>query len=749
MARIKQEIKRQQRAGHGAGRPLTTPARAGYAQRVVTYVPAPDAAGTDPLVTIMASHGSPPPPVNECIDLTFDDDSEDNDEPMGTLSTNSSSLSRTRSFDGVASVASKVSDAESDVDEALPIAPKLSVPQTKPAATGDSLEDGEIFEEGAVIKSPTAVKEAIELERQAARALAADEEQGTNGPAKKKQKKRGRKKSKRKVEMMMAEFNVRPPTVGPMGMPVPPLPPPSMIPPHRPLHPFPIAPPPGPFSDERIVRVTRHGHVAPFQTQHGSPDVPPPLPEPMLGGFRYRSVQLATPGAQRPDFKVSSLGPRGLKRPLSWSDSRDTEAKAGDDAFDLDSLRAAALRTKRLTKEAENETKSATVSRTSTPGRTEASGDGGGDDVEDLDELRAELLRSLSKKSKRKKEGGTPESTSRSQAGGNDENDNRDRVTTAEPSVQADSTASITQSPPSLPQSPVFRPLTALSQSIVIQLSIDDIGSSKLRADSFDDTRSMSKSDALEALRQKIREKEGAVGKSSVQSTPTINSKPNAAGLPSKKIEASQSRAGLLSAIDAMKKQIADMEKMRASEASALDKSSSSSQNQDKLTSALNRDESASVKAPEQPSRASQASTTPPLITDEQKHPQPSRLLEMEQMKAERAACIRDIQEADEHIRRLDSEIARVKQAIAAAEAERVKRSMANKECLTCKPGDATYHQSAVENTGCETSYQRVDDCMKKHNGRVSACTEEWAVFRKCHEQAKALKAELKKQEQK
>ncbi|DAZ93064.1 TPA: hypothetical protein N0F65_009738 [Lagenidium giganteum] len=62
---------------------------------------------------------------------------------------------------------------------------------------------------------------------------------------------------------------------------------------------------------------------------------------------------------------------------------------------------------------------------------------------------------------------------------------------------------------------------------------------------------------------------------------------------------------------------------------------------------------------------------------------------------------------------------------------------MPNKECLTCKPGDATYHESAVTNTGCESAYQLVDDCMKKHNGRVSACTKEWDAFRKCHEQSR------------
>jgi hypothetical protein len=49
--------------------------------------------------------------------------------------------------------------------------------------------------------------------------------------------------------------------------------------------------------------------------------------------------------------------------------------------------------------------------------------------------------------------------------------------------------------------------------------------------------------------------------------------------------------------------------------------------------------------------------------------------------------------------------------------------NMANPECLTCKPGDATLHQSAVENTGCEDSYKEVDGgfCSGVWIGRISA----------------------------
>lgn len=34
---------------------------------------------------------------------------------------------------------------------------------------------------------------------------------------------------------------------------------------------------------------------------------------------------------------------------------------------------------------------------------------------------------------------------------------------------------------------------------------------------------------------------------------------------------------------------------------------------------------------------------------------------------------------------------------------------MAPPECLTCKPGDDTHHETAITNTGCEGAYQHVD----------------------------------------
>lgn len=61
-------------------------------------------------------------------------------------------------------------------------------------------------------------------------------------------------------------------------------------------------------------------------------------------------------------------------------------------------------------------------------------------------------------------------------------------------------------------------------------------------------------------------------------------------------------------------------------------------------------------------------------------------------------------------------------------------------DCEVCKPGDATLHASAVASTGCETSYELMDACMKRHNGRVSACQQQWERFRACYEAGKVFK---------
>ncbi|KAJ0412361.1 hypothetical protein ATCC90586_009551 [Pythium insidiosum] len=81
--------------------------------------------------------------------------------------------------------------------------------------------------------------------------------------------------------------------------------------------------------------------------------------------------------------------------------------------------------------------------------------------------------------------------------------------------------------------------------------------------------------------------------------------------------------------------------------------------------------------------------------------------------------------------------------------------STATAEAIFRGPEDADFLMAndisgvrAVENTGCEDTYQRVDECMKKHNGRVSACSEEWTAFRKCHEQFKAQQAKRKEDNQ-
>mmetsp|Transcript_6866 Transcript_6866/g.13942 ORF Transcript_6866/g.13942 Transcript_6866/m.13942 type:complete len:100 (-) Transcript_6866:1554-1853(-) len=35
----------------------------------------------------------------------------------------------------------------------------------------------------------------------------------------------------------------------------------------------------------------------------------------------------------------------------------------------------------------------------------------------------------------------------------------------------------------------------------------------------------------------------------------------------------------------------------------------------------------------------------------------------------------------------------------------------------------------------CAGVYQTVSDCMTKHEGQISSCTDEWDSFRKCHQQ--------------
>ncbi|KAF0727596.1 hypothetical protein Ae201684P_013004 [Aphanomyces euteiches] len=58
---------------------------------------------------------------------------------------------------------------------------------------------------------------------------------------------------------------------------------------------------------------------------------------------------------------------------------------------------------------------------------------------------------------------------------------------------------------------------------------------------------------------------------------------------------------------------------------------------------------------------------------------------------------------------------------------------MPRDDCTSCKPGNPTLHPAAVAATGCKELYEIVDECMKRNNGGVSACNEEWQAFRSCH----------------
>lgn len=57
--------------------------------------------------------------------------------------------------------------------------------------------------------------------------------------------------------------------------------------------------------------------------------------------------------------------------------------------------------------------------------------------------------------------------------------------------------------------------------------------------------------------------------------------------------------------------------------------------------------------------------------------------------------------------------------------------------CLNCKQGDPAKHEQALEQIGCGTLYDAVDQCMLANKGNVSDCRQQWSEFRRCHEQQK------------
>ncbi|RLN97336.1 hypothetical protein BBJ28_00003417 [Nothophytophthora sp. Chile5] len=262
----------------------------------------------------------------------------------------------------------------------------------------EHLEDGEIYEEGAVVASPTKVQRAIALERQAARYDAQPVDTpgfpGTHAQnlRARKQKKRGKKKSKRKLEAMQmmhgssaemtAEFervvrhelfaNAPPPGSYTRAMmkngsegdvrPRFPIGPPQFPPdgrhgelPHPPLrHPHPpmVPPPHPPFDDNQILRVNRQGSLEMFNG-----DVELPLQRtfsepPSFTGFKYRSVPKSPPRTQHSmgiSYPRQSL-PFGANPGGSANSAISSEKHRDEEELDLNSLRAAALRTKRPSK---------------------------------------------------------------------------------------------------------------------------------------------------------------------------------------------------------------------------------------------------------------------------------------------------------------------------------------------------------------------------------------------------------------
>ena len=64
----------------------------------------------------------------------------------------------------------------------------------------------------------------------------------------------------------------------------------------------------------------------------------------------------------------------------------------------------------------------------------------------------------------------------------------------------------------------------------------------------------------------------------------------------------------------------------------------------------------------------------------------------------------------------------------------KIGKQMPNPICEKCKPADkpASEIQSAVENTGCADFYPAVEACMKKFQGNIASCRQEWDVFQQC-----------------
>ncbi|GMF43073.1 unnamed protein product [Phytophthora fragariaefolia] len=352
---------------------------------------------------------------------------------------------------------------EADEDEELPsIAPKGSDASPDSLLTLDrivrvqNLEDGEIFEEGAVPQPGIQIQRAIALEQQRD-AHPVDAMEVRPHLRNKKQKKRGKKKAKRKLETMLmldSPPGEMPPNFErmthqrPFGDALPPGPftyammrndprsepvnvrpvfqdpPPASFrpgrmfvsaprPPMRPPLPQLSAPPmpPLPYGDSQILRVNRQGSMEMIDSEANMPMFSEP---PRYAGFKYRSVSMSpprpVPGAsnhalQRSASDASYLPPLptpghgGPSNPITKNDC------AGPDQVDLDSLRAAALRSKTkrssknttLTIQKSAEAQPSTSSSPPSPLPEHKQSEPGSPEI---DELRLEILRSMQRKRK-------------------------------------------------------------------------------------------------------------------------------------------------------------------------------------------------------------------------------------------------------------------------------------------------------------------------------------------------------------
>lgn len=554
----------------------------------------------------------------------------------------------------------------------------------------ENLEDGEIFEEGVVVTSPTSVKRAIALERLASRedsgsdASVATAQQVPHQQGKKKHKKRGKKKSKRKLEAMMMDaaapgtppigferitrqhsftskpigsYENAPPPIPVVAVPAPPPPPFGALPPPQPsippdmprmnhvspnYHqyedgPPPLLPPLPPYEDNQILRVNRQGSVEMF-SGNGRMMPPPPLPLSHVvappdhgavgGGFKYRSIPPRMPPpppimrhVQQPhsaDSSAASSPVPSFESPpfrrddrLGSSTSTTSINSAGpeegpaDDGMDLDMLRAMALRTKRVSRPqpsiqpasarapadaAGSGNKKLGAASGSVDASAKSSSETNDTDNLDEDALLA-MIRSSQKRKRSQKQGHTldeghpsdqPSSTvapadaavgckqSESAAMSDsakycDSEAATDALPVSTVQVSTPDAPSTAKAPSprsskgsttpattltELPPTPVVRPLTACSQSLVIQLDEDDL----MLADDDD--------------------------------VDVLNS-PYSSAAPSQNVK------DIRSAIDAMRRQIAEREKARAgsnkgaaaSSSSASSSSSSSSSSSNSLRS--------------------------------------------------------------------------------------------------------------------------------------------------------------------